>query len=410
MTDRMPAVSQRSDRIASIDFWRGLYLLMIYANHVPGNFFSYLTLRNWGFADSAEPFIFISGFSAMLAFGRFYDRGGFITGLCRTLKRTWQLFGAHILLVFAMSAIIAMAGDATDGKPIMEEMNFSPFFVETNVAVVRLLNLRYMPHMTDILPLYIALIFVFPLIWALIRVSSILALAVSAFIWVWANATGVSLANYPEGTTWFFNPIAWQLLFVAGMVAFKERARIPHLIHSRLLFALSSSIVLFGLLAAAPWAHFEAFSSWRVVPSSWLSYDVKANLSWPRVLHFFALAFLAARLFPPTSSLWQKGWVQTISLCGRHSLPIFCGGTVLSLIVHVALRLGRLDGMASAFITFAGFLVLISFAWVLDRAKKRLQAVSSERRRPPCEPEETVGVIETLFPSTTPELPLQKTA
>lgn len=369
-----------SQRIESIDFWRGVYLLMIYANHVPGNVFSYLTLRNWGFADSAEPFIFISGFSAMLAFGPYFEKGGAITGLCRTLKRVWQLFCAHVLVVFAMSALIAVAGDYMDSKPIMEQFNFSPFFVETDVAVVRLLKLGYMPNLGDILPLYIVLVFFFPLAWFLIRISPWLALAASFCVWLWANITGVSFANYPEGGTWYFNPLGWQALFVAGMVAYNKRNVLGGLIRSNILFGLSIAFCLFALLAAAPWAHFEAFSSYRVVPPEVLALDQKTNLSWIRIVHFFALAFLAARLFPAQSVLWKNKTVQLISLCGRHALAVFCVGVVLSLFVHIILQLGQISPVPSAFIVFAGGLGLLLLSIILEKAKKRLGAVSAASR------------------------------
>ena len=45
-------------------------LLMIFINHVPGQYLEYLTSKNFGFSDSAEAFVLISGLSAGLAYGR----------------------------------------------------------------------------------------------------------------------------------------------------------------------------------------------------------------------------------------------------------------------------------------------------------------------------------------------------
>jgi hypothetical protein len=367
-------------RIASIDFWRGVYLLMIYVNHVPGNIFSYLTLRNWGFADSAEPFIFISGFSAMLAFGRYYEVGGFGIGLLRTLKRFWQLFCAHVLLVFAMSFVIAVAGEFTDSKPIMEQLNFSPFFVETDVAIVRLLKLGYMPNMTDILPLYIVMVFFFPVVWLFIRLSPFVALFASFSLWAWANLSGVSLPNYPDGFTWYFNPMAWQLVFVCGMVAYQCREKFRLFLASRVCLIASTAIVIFAALSAAPWSHFEAFSSWRIIPSWVLALDQKASLSWVRVVHFFALAYLAARLFPESSRFWKHRIVRVISVCGRHALAVFCVGIVLSLIVHILLQMAQVGHFFGSVIvlTGAGLLVLMSF--VLDLASKKIKSVEASKK------------------------------
>ena len=45
----------------AVDFWRGVALVMIYINHVPGNVFSYYTLRNYAISDAAELFVFLAG-------------------------------------------------------------------------------------------------------------------------------------------------------------------------------------------------------------------------------------------------------------------------------------------------------------------------------------------------------------
>ena len=47
----------------AVDFWRGVALVMIFINHVPGNVFSYYTLRNYAISDAAELFVFLAGWS-----------------------------------------------------------------------------------------------------------------------------------------------------------------------------------------------------------------------------------------------------------------------------------------------------------------------------------------------------------
>jgi hypothetical protein len=382
MANKSRDVVSKSGRIPSIDFWRGAFLLMIYVNHVPDNLLAKLTLRNWGFADSAEAFVFISGFSAMLAFGRHFEFGGLGVGILRTLKRAWQLFCAHVLLVFALSAILVLAGDFTDSRPIMEQLNFSPFFVETEVAIVKLLRLGYMPNLTDILPLYIVLILLFPLAWSLIRISSVLALLLSLGVWFWVNATGQSFANHPEGAIWFFNPMAWQFLFVAGMVARHERQRLSKLVASKTTYALSWLIVGGSLIAVAPWTHFEAFSSWRLVPSSFLGIDNKTNLAWVRIVHFLALACIAARLLPNSSSFWKNRAVAATSLCGRHSLAIYCTGSALSLIAHVVLRICKANEFGSGLIVLSGVFLLVMLAALIQKMKTLLKDAETHGFQP----------------------------
>ena len=53
-----------------LDFFRGVALILIFIDHVPENVLSWFTLQAVGFYDAAEVFIFISGFTAALVYGR----------------------------------------------------------------------------------------------------------------------------------------------------------------------------------------------------------------------------------------------------------------------------------------------------------------------------------------------------
>ena len=56
-----------------IDACRGLALWCIFLDHVPNNIGSWLTLRNYGFSDAAEMFMFVSGVTCALAYGAAWD-------------------------------------------------------------------------------------------------------------------------------------------------------------------------------------------------------------------------------------------------------------------------------------------------------------------------------------------------
>ena len=53
-----------------IDACRGIALWFIFLDHVPNNIGAWLTLRNYGFSDAAEVFIFVSGVTCALAYGK----------------------------------------------------------------------------------------------------------------------------------------------------------------------------------------------------------------------------------------------------------------------------------------------------------------------------------------------------
>ena len=59
-----------------IDVCRGIALWFIFLDHVPNNIGSWLTLRNYGFSDSAEVFMFVSGVTCALAYGQARSRDG----------------------------------------------------------------------------------------------------------------------------------------------------------------------------------------------------------------------------------------------------------------------------------------------------------------------------------------------
>src|SRR3982074_2327085 len=65
---RIAAVHIDGDhRDLRVDTCRGLALWFIFIDHIPDNALTWLTLRNYGFSDTAEVFVFVSGCTCMLA-------------------------------------------------------------------------------------------------------------------------------------------------------------------------------------------------------------------------------------------------------------------------------------------------------------------------------------------------------
>src|SRR5690606_38999018 len=87
-----------SRRDLRLDFFRGLALWFIFIDHVPSSAIGRLTFRNFGFSDATEIFVFISGYTAAIVYGRLLARDGFLPMTFEVLKRCWRLYAAHILL------------------------------------------------------------------------------------------------------------------------------------------------------------------------------------------------------------------------------------------------------------------------------------------------------------------------
>src|SRR5215203_5852127 len=90
-----PAAGERELRL---DLFRGLALWLIFVDHLPANLLTWFTLRNYGFSDATEIFIFISGYTAAFVYGKAMDERGFIVSGARILRRAWQIYIAHVFL------------------------------------------------------------------------------------------------------------------------------------------------------------------------------------------------------------------------------------------------------------------------------------------------------------------------
>ena len=94
--------------ISSMGLW------MIFLDHIPDDVVAWLTLKNYGFSDAAEFFVFISGYLAGYIYGPIIAGGNFIAAAKRLWTRVWQMYVAHI-----MSACLAKKnGGARSSLPI----------------------------------------------------------------------------------------------------------------------------------------------------------------------------------------------------------------------------------------------------------------------------------------------------
>src|SRR5882762_8269351 len=105
-----PAVSlPAGERELRIDLFRGLALWLIFIDHLSPDLLTWFTIRNYGFSDAAEIFIFISGYTAAFVYGRAMLESGFMVATARILRRVWQIYVAHVFIVTIFLAEIAYA-------------------------------------------------------------------------------------------------------------------------------------------------------------------------------------------------------------------------------------------------------------------------------------------------------------
>jgi hypothetical protein len=131
----MPAVISPKPRYLILDFFRGLALLLIFVAHVPNNWLAQYRPGAFGFSDSADIFVFVSGYAAALVYGKAFSRAGFWAATARVIKRCGQLYTGHLLLFFTI-AVLCVLGNRTlpTGVDYIRLLNLGFFFKESEAA------------------------------------------------------------------------------------------------------------------------------------------------------------------------------------------------------------------------------------------------------------------------------------
>jgi hypothetical protein len=325
------------ERDLRLDLFRGLANWAIFLGHIPGTALAWLTSRNYGFSDGADLFVFISGYTATLVFGRMMVQRGFAIGATRLLRRVWQIYVAHVLLfIFYLTSIHYLA-HRFDIPHLMDQFNVAHLMEFPVETLTEGLLLKFKPLNLDVLPLYIVLMGAFPpVLWLMLRYRN-WALAGSMLLYVAARFLHWNLPSYPTGV-WFFNPFTWQLLFVLGawLAAGGSRTVRP-IVTAGTPLVLSVVFLLFALVTTL--ATFIPELDTPIVSELTQAFrpNDKTNLAPYRVLHLLALALLVVRFIPFDWSGLRWPVFRPVIRCGQQSLEVFCVGVFLSFVAHFVL-------------------------------------------------------------------------
>ena len=340
-----------------IDACRGIALWCIFLDHVPNNIGSWLTLRNYGFSDAAEMFMFVSGVTCALAYGAAWRREGWTGVIRRTLRRSWDIYVAFLMLTLACAILVHLTGRLAD------ESNTRILLDHPGTTLARAAVLQYRPVNTDVLPAFVLLHVLFaPLLWLLLRAPNA-TLVGSLALYVSVHAFGWSVPAWPEGH-WAFNPLAWQLLVVLGAWWMIEGKTVGPWMTSRTTLVLAVLYLLFSLVVALS-SHFGPPEAQPALVKLLYSLD-KSKLDPLRLLHFLALAVVAVRLVPRDWRGLTTPLMRAAIRCGQNSLPIYCLGVLLAYASLIAL-LDISDGLAMQIaLSLAGVTAMIATATLLN--------------------------------------------
>lgn len=341
-----------SSRVGGIDFWRGCVLIAILIDHIPGNLLEFLTPRNFGFSDSAEAFVFLSGLSVGMVYLPRARKQGIASVARSCAQRAVKLYGAHIALTFTALVIFAAAWRLSGIDDLIAAHGRWFVFASPASGLAALAALTHQLGYFNILPLYILLMLWAPVAILLALQGPALALAISVSIYAGSRLLDLRLPTWPEPGSWFFNPFAWQLVFTIGLVCAMLWRRPPR--PSPGLVALSAGIILVGALAATGAAGLAP--GLRDLASEHL--DVaKQDLGLARLGHFLALVYLLSVLVsvaPGFTRVIEGRGGRAIQSLGRNSLAIFAAGSLVSAVGQAALEAGQAYA-APELVHIAGF-------------------------------------------------------
>lgn len=363
-------------RIDAIDFWRGVALATIFINHIPGNILGNLTPRNFGFSDSAEAFVFLSGLSVSFAYGERFRSGAAPSAIWSAAwslaRRALRLYWAHLLLTFAALSLFAFASVWTGQESLLGEHGRGTAFADPLRGTLGILTLSHQIGYFNILPLYVVFVALAPVLLALGAGNGWKMLGVSAALYAAARALGVNAPSWPLDGGWYFNPLAWQLMFTlgvfCGLVAVRDRLRL-----NAPVYWLSHAFTLASALIVSN--GFGFFPGLVDAAGAYLDWD-KTQLGVVRIIDFAALACVVYGS-GVTSRLQPMFFYPAAALLGRHPLPVYCAGSVLSGVGQIVGEIGFVSPVFDVVFVAGGLKCLHVLASALERQSEQRVEMSA---------------------------------
>lgn len=371
-----------------LDMFRGLALAIIFIDHAPGTLYENWTNRNFGFSDAAEAFVLMSGIAAGLAYSPQFRAGPLWPGIARVWARARTLYLVHITTTLLALGIFAAAALWFDDWAPLGTNNIPGLFTNPLGALIGLPLLTHQLGYFNILPLYLVLLLVTPVLLLLGRRHPWQVILGSILVWAVAGQWHLNFPNYPIPGGWFFDPLSWQLIFVVGLfsgVAMRERrALVPY---DNVLFIGAAVLVLVvGFWMKLDWL--GTFGRDRLLaplshvgfPDYFVWFD-KGTLALPRLLHALALAYVLSSI-PLVRRIAESPYAAPLTLLGRHGLPVFATGSVLDMVLQaIKARTGQ-DPLIDGTLFLVGLLILLALADVLDRTNGRTRPAPAAMPRP----------------------------
>lgn len=313
---------QSPNRLVELDFFRGLVLLVIVVDHIGGSIVSRVTLHAYALCDAAEVFVFLGGYATATAWAALCARRTEAAARQRFIRRAFEIYRAFVVTALLMLLVSAILIACNVDAPNLALTDLDDLTLAPAAALRDIVLLRRQPYLAGVLPMYACFALAAPLALPLARSKPWLLLAGSLALWALAPLAAPHLPH-ADDMQWDFNPLAWQLLFVLGVIAQVQPV-----------FQRASAHRLGAIVTLAALGVVAAAAVYRLqLGNVALDADLKRNLAWFRALNFLGIAWLTAHLI-------RLGWARRIAralpwigLVGRKGLLSFVAGAVISLVV-----------------------------------------------------------------------------
>ena len=323
------------DRRWELDALRGLMLVLMTFTHLPTRLADPLG-QPFGFVSAAEGFVFLSAYMA----GRVYSRRGLRHGgqemTSAFRRRALKLYLVQAALMVFLFSAIAAAGVIARQDAVLNMLGF--YFEQPLKAFVAGLTLLYNPPLLDILPMYIVLMILSPIVLLHgLRHGWTAILAASLAVWLAAQfdlgagvrdiADALTGSKIPVRHTGAFDLFGWQFLWMAGLWLGSSHALRDPRVDARFPPAMVAAAWTWALVCLA-WRHMVGQTPFPAAPELNVLFD-KWRVGPLRLLDFVSLlllvmhhgAWLAAHL---------PRW-RVLETLGAAALPVFCAHLVATL-------------------------------------------------------------------------------
>ena len=372
----------------AVDFWRGFALITIFIDHVPGLVYANYTLANFSIADAADLFVFLAGWSLrLMAEGR-GERRPIRDVMLRLFGRALEIYAAQVLITMLAIGMLALSATELDNPLLLQWHNADAVFSDPVPTHIGLVMLTHQLGYFDILPLYVVLMLMAPFFALLDRAAPSLLLPVSLGIYVCVLAFRLTLPTWPVAGTWFFNPLAWQSVFVLGFACANPRHGLGAFARRNIgwLRAVGVPIVIAGALIHL----FDLWPDPTKVPNPKLFFIADKTFDTPmRLIQFLSLVAVFSFAWPYIRKAAEarvigrtvEALIGLLAMLGRNSLYVFCIGSLLSLSAQVVRLYYRGSVASDTAVVLLGIIIMAFTAWLAESRQRGRPAPASPAPR-----------------------------